>query len=290
MNIKTSEFRVSSHSRSKYSVISAFAIITLAIIVSNLSSPLLQVSAHSGDAFEAFTTTTPTMDGIIGDDEWRAADRITYTIPEGEATIFIMNDARSLYIAARVEDNSLDEVVNVALDIFTIDFDVRHDGLQFEEGEDTISIGARNRAGDGFVGPGGAILNDGILDVDGFVGRDNEGFNHFEIVHSFNSGDANDLASECGSTIGARFVLFDDSASDTARITALPPGLSAASNDQSNWVDITIACPPPPPPEININLIAIIVLIIAWAAYGGYLVRKRRGSGKKVEHVEQDTT
>jgi len=85
-------------------------------------------------------------------------------------------------------------------------------------------------------------------------------------------------------------LLFDDSASDTARITALPPGLSAASNDQSNWVDITIACPPPPPPEININLIAIIVLIIAWAGYGGYLVRKRRGSGKKVEHVEQDTT
>ncbi len=289
LNFKASRFRVSSHSRPhlKYSVFSAVAVITLAILVSNTSLPLPRVSAHSGDSFEAFTTTTPNMDGIIGDDEWRAADKITYTIPDGEATIFVMNDARSLYIAARVEDDSLDEVVNISLDIFTIDFDVRHDGLDFDEGEDTISIGARNRAGDGFVGPDGVIFNDGILDVDGFVGRDDEGFNHFEIVHSFNSGDANDLASECGSTIGARFVLFDDSASDAAEITALPPGLSAASSDQSNWVDITIACPPPPPPEININLIAIIVIIIAWVAYGGYLVRKRRRPGKR---VEQDTT
>ena len=266
--------------------IGALAVITLAILLLNLSTPLVLVSAHSGESFNGFTTTTPNMDGIIGDDEWRAAERRTYPIPEGEATIFIMNDARSLYIAAQVADDSLDEVVNVALDIFTIDFDVRHDGLQFEEGEDTISIGARNRAGDGFVGPGMNILNDGQLDVDGFVARDSNGFNHFEIVHSFNSGDANDLASECGDTIGARFVLFDDSASDRAEITALPPGLSPNSNDQSNWADITIACPPPPPPEINVNLIAIVVLIIAWVAYGGYLVRKRRGSGKKVEQDE----
>ena len=263
----------------KFSIQRSLSISSIALLISiilyvTLSLPF--VSGHSGDNFEAFTNTSPQIDGIINDDEWASADRITYPIPEGEATIYVMNDQRSLYIAAKIEDNELDEIVNVALDIFTIDFDVRHDGMTFSEGEDTISIGARTRIGDGFVGPSGSILDDGQIDVDGFVSRDNNGFNHFEISHPLDSGDANDIVVQPGDTVGVRFVLFDGSGSDRVTITALPTGLSPESTAQNGWADITIAEPTAPPTEFPITLISIIVLAIAWAAYAGYMIRKRR--------------
>jgi hypothetical protein len=192
-----------------------------------------------------------------------------------------MNDRRFLYIAAKVSDNSLDEVVNVGLDIFTIDFDVRHDGTEFNVGEDTISIGARNRYGDAFVGPALDILDDAQIDVDGMVGRIGN-YNHFEIVHPLDSGDANDIAAEYGDTIGARFILFDESGSDQSTISVYPTTVSAQDSDQSNWVDIVIVAPPDggtsssDDSNLPITEIGIVVVATGWAAYIGWMIRKRR--------------
>ena len=258
-----------------------FLFIVTALLTSSIW--MVPVNAHSGDVFEAYTEIPPIIDGVINEDteEWRDATAITFDIPEGDATIYVMNDRRFLYIAAKVSDNSLDEIVNVGLDIFTIDFDVRHDGTQFNVGEDTISIGARNRVGDAFVGPALDILDDAQIDVDGMVGRIGN-YNHFEIVHPLDSGDANDIAAAYGSTIGARFILFDDSGSEQRTITVYPKEVSAQDSDQSNWADIVIVAPPDGgtsssgDSNLPITEIGIVVVAVGWAAYIGWMLRKRR--------------
>ena len=257
----------------------------LLLITTLLTSSIwtVPVNAHSGDVLGAYTSNAPTIDGVINEatQEWGNAATVTFDILEGDATIYVMNDRRFLYIAAKVSDNTLDEVVNVGLDIFTIDFDVRHDGLQFNVGEDTISIGARNRVGDGFVGPGLDILDDQMINVDGMVGRVGN-YNHFEIVHPIDSGDANDINAVYGGTIGARFLLFDESGSDKRTITVYPKGVSADDSDQSNWADITIIAPPDDGSEssggsgLPITEIGIVVVAVGWAAYIGWIIRKRR--------------
>ena len=236
------------------------------------------IRAHGGTEFEAYTPNAPTMDGVINDLEWEDAATTTFSHPEGEVTIYVMNDRRSLYIAAKVADNTLDEVVNVALDIFTIDFDGRHDGQEFNVGEDTISIGARNRIGDGFVGPDLNIIDDSQIDVDGMVGRQGN-FNHFEISHPIDSGDANDIAASYGQTIGARFIFFDASGSAKAVISEFPLGVEADDNSQSQWADIIIATPTDDSSSSGgfpITEIGIIVVLLGWAAYFGSVIRKRR--------------
>ena len=253
-------------------------ILTILLLVSIFLIP--GIKAHDGTEFEAYASTAPTMDGVINDDEWADASTTTFSLPEGEVTIYVMNDRRYLYIAAKVADNTLDEVVNVGLDIFTIDFDVRHDGQEFIVGEDTISIGARNRIGDGFVGPGLDILDDGQIDVDGMVGRIGN-FNHFEIVHPLDSGDANDIAANYGQTIGARFIFFDNSGNDNAAIHVFPLGVDAEDRSQANWADITIAIPPDDESSgssggLPITEIGIVVVLLGWAAYFGSIIRKRR--------------
>ena len=264
--------------------IGLFLLLITALLTSSIWT--VPVNAHSGDVFEAYTSTPPTIDGVIDEDgrEWAAASKVTFTMPEGDTTIYVMNDRRFLYIAAKVSDNSLDEVVNVGLDILTIDFDVRHDGEQFNVGEDTISIGARNRVGDGFVGPGLDILDDQQVDVDGMVGRIGN-YNHFEILHPIDSGDANDIAAVYGSTIGARFIFFDESGSDKRTISVYPEGVSAQDADQSNWVDIVIVAPPDDGSGSSGSLggsglpvteIGIVVVAVGWAAYFGWMIRKRR--------------
>ena len=252
-------------------------ILSILLLASILLVP--GIKAHDGTEFEAYTSTAPTMDGVINDDEWADASTTTFSLPEGEVTIYVMNDRRSLFIAAKVADNTLDEVVNVALDIFTIDFDGRHDGQEFTVGEDTISIGARNRIGDGFVGPGLDILDDSQIDVDGMVGRIGN-FNHFEISHPIDSGDANDIAASYGQTIGARFIFFDQSGSDNAVISVFPLNVGADDSSQSQWADITIATPTDDSSGSSGGLpltdIGIIVVLLGWAAYFGSIIRKRR--------------
>ena len=94
----------------------------LLLITTLLTSSIwtVPVNAHSGDVLGAYTSNAPTIDGVINEatQEWGSAATVTFDIPEGDATIYVMNDRRFLYIAAKVSDNSLDEIVNVGLDIF----------------------------------------------------------------------------------------------------------------------------------------------------------------------------
>ena len=107
-------------------------------------------------------------------------------------------------------------------------------------------------------------------------------YNHFELLHPLDSGDANDIAAAYGSTIGARFIFFDESGSDKRSITVYPQGVSAQDADQSNWVDIVIVAPPDDGSEssggsgLPVTEIGIVVVAVGWAAYIGWMIRKRR--------------
>ena len=106
-------------------------------------------------------------------------------------------------------------------------------------------------------------------------------FNHFEISHPLDSGDANDIAANYGQTIGARFIFFDQSGNDNAVISVFPLGVDAEDRSQADWADITIATPTDDGSSgsaggLPITEIGIIVVLLGWAAYFGSIIRKRR--------------
>ena len=103
-------------------------------------------------------------------------------------------------------------------------------------------------------------------------------FNHFEISHPIDSGDANDIAGDYGKTIGVRFLFFDQSGSDNSVISVFPIGVGADDRSQSQWADITIATPTDDAgsSDFPITEAGIIVVLLGWAVYFGSIIRKRR--------------
>ena len=112
------------------------------------------------------------------------------------------------------------------------------------------------------------------------VGRQGN-YNHFEIVHDFNSGDANDLAAEIGDTIGVSVLLFDQSGSDVRSFSVYPTNVDPNDDDQSMWADIVIAESPEGDSGSGsggfpVTEVGIVVVLLGWAGYFGFLVRKRQ--------------
>ena len=157
-----------------------------------------------------------------------------------------------------------------------------HDGASFIDGEDTISLGARTRHGDAAIDPAGQIRDDTQTDVDGMVGRVGN-FNHYELAHPISSNDVADIQSDYGETIGVRFLFFDGSGSDEFVMTVFPKGVSATDSSQANSADIIIAVPPAGADlddgvsgGSSVVLPLLIITAVGWAAYFGYVIRKRR--------------
>ena len=70
----------------------------------------------------------PKIDGKIEDSEWASASTATYqTIAGRDFTIYVMNDAKYLYIAIKVRDYNLNDIID-QFDQVVIDFHQPNDG------------------------------------------------------------------------------------------------------------------------------------------------------------------
>jgi hypothetical protein len=156
---------------------------------------------------------TATIDGILSPGEWDTADTLGFVanLPGGTvpATLFVMNDAGSLYMAVKVEHNTLGRS-SVAFE-----FDNDHDGTR-ENGDDAVILNTESGFFDNFrtnEPPCPAGVNEaacgfsdtdfgGTNDGDG-VATNNGSFSFYETSHPLDSlDDPHDFSLVVGDTVG----------------------------------------------------------------------------------------
>ena len=148
---------------------------------------------------------TPTIDGVIGDAEWATADAVDFSanLPDGTTTpgrFLVMNDAKNLYFALRLERSSLD---HSSLGLY---FDRDHDGIE-EPGDDDLVVGSYQFYDD-FRTPEmyGSLDTENGGTIDGGSAASNDGkYSFYEAWHPLDSADdAHDISVAIGDTVGLR--------------------------------------------------------------------------------------
>lgn len=174
-----------------YLVLSALLMLTPSLFCVNLC---VRGDVSILPPLSAWAPTPPTIDGVIDIDEWSPACAASYTTTGGvNGTLYVMNDAESLYIAVVTEDATL-SVDGAGTDSVKIYFDNDHSGTGPEVGDDII----------GWTGYLGEGFKDGFSDGSYVWRRDtdyggvsdgaamatsNGSHNHFELLHPLNSDD-----------------------------------------------------------------------------------------------------
>ena len=88
--------------------LSLILMIILSITNTNLTPALAQQSRVT---LSAWTSGEATIDGKIDDSEWAAATKSDVDTLYGRSTVYMMNDAKNLYIAVKVRDNNLGDTI-----------------------------------------------------------------------------------------------------------------------------------------------------------------------------------
>lgn len=257
--------------------------------------PISLVKSHApGVELEAFTSTSPMIDGIISPGEWDAAATIDFTstdfpIPH---TLYVMNDMDNLYLAVR----RYDETPATAGDWVTFVFDNDNDGLM-EDGDDRLYVSAPppGTFDDWFYSGAIPVADwgwqyEGTIDGSGAAGADGT-YTIFEISHPLDSGDygyidwqqtkmgPHDFSLSPGDTVGFNIESYDDSLDlgdwPIHHPSAWNPGWA------SGFGDIIIASPPPVGgTEVLVNT---PVLLSPWIALASvislvtiFFVRRRK--------------
>jgi hypothetical protein len=165
---------------------------------------------------------TATIDGQLSAGEWDGASSYDFTVTTLDgttpATLFVMNDYQSVYLAVRVAASSL------PYSSVSFEFDNHDVGALFLAGDDAIVLNSALGLFDD------VRLENGNAPTDVEVGGTNDGavavtndgqYSYYELSHPLNSGDPNDLAVAPGDTIGylMNLVICGASCADTY----LPP-------------------------------------------------------------------
>jgi len=249
------------------------------LLTSMLAFNIQPVWAHSGVVLgPAWTTTAPTIDGVIGTTEWAAADTETFTLPTSglTGTLYVMNDAVNIYIALRINDP--DFTVD---DKFRISFENDHDGV-LEAGDDSLwycpSAPWLGFSDDYYQFP---LAFDtafgGTKDGGGAMSRVG-GENHIEIWHPLNSADdAHDFSLSLGDTVGFALAYASDGQSLVGNEWPGPLHSCDENAPVTDWGDIVIARPPGPAPEFSFA--TPIITSVAAVVY--LFIRQRMGKRKE---------
>jgi len=171
-------------------------------------------SAPSRPALSGRTSGTVAIDGVVGADEWATSAQSTFSISVYTVTLYTMNDATNLYVAAKISDGTL-----TSSDAFTVQFDNNNDGLGRGTGDDQIGVNGAGTfldvyyftTGSGISGLGANSDSTSGGTTDGLGAVSNSGgFSYFELMHPLNSADdAHDFSLNIGSKVGF-FVTYQD--------------------------------------------------------------------------------
>lgn len=252
-------------------------VVTRLLILLMLAFVLLSPAyGHSGVSLSAWTSTPPTIDGIIGIDEWSSADTETFTMGTRSGIVYVMNDDTNLYLAVEIEDEEFSG------DMARFYFDNDHDDVKLEEGDDNIVV----RSGGDFLDMVYTILPTGpTIAYDTNVGGTNDGVggstgdgtrNYFEFKHPLDSDDdLHDFSLSFGDTVGFCFGYYDKE--PNPEWAYWPAGYI---NDP--WHNIVIASFPERPVggfEAPINTLALLapwIIMILATSFGAVFATKRK--------------
>ena len=222
----------------------------------------ISVPAHATVVINSgYTTSPPTIDGLLNPGEWVAAGSTTFAVnlPPGGAdggtvpgTVYVMNDATNLYIAIYVPAYSNPAAINEALIYFDNNNNGSYDGV-----EDLILIG--NAEGTPVPFMDRSINDDPYLDCvsmcshldteytggtsDGAAvfttGDIDGGFTIYEFRHPLNSGDPWDFSLSPGDTVGFLLKIYVGGGSPGSQdVTNYP---DVPYSDYANYADIVLA-------------------------------------------------
>lgn len=174
--------------------------------VSNQSPPTK--TAALGTNLSTGGVVSPTIDGVIGTDEWAFASRIDFTASLYSGTIYIMNDDAQMYIAVRLTRNG----GAVPLQVLTVQitFDNTKAGT-YHSGMDEIAYDGTNdpHGLDGNLISVGGVCCYGYQDTSLGGTNDvvtaatsNRAFDFVEFQHPLCSGDPNDFCLYPGKSVG----------------------------------------------------------------------------------------
>jgi len=212
-------------------------IFLLALFVAIFLFNAVDLKAHKGGyTFQSWAYSSPTIDGNIDEDEWKFANTASFYLGEGyTGTLYIMNDADNLYVAAIVTDDDFSNT-----DGFYINFDNDNNGVYPESGDDYlyVKLGSLN---DGYLTDALNTASDtsggGTQDGLGAMAND-ASFNYYEFKHPIDSADdPHDFSLAAGSTVGFRIRYFDG---DGTGYTEYWPG-----ETPEEFGDIVVASLPP---------------------------------------------
>ncbi len=213
------------------------AIFLMALFLAIFLFNAVDLKAHKGGyTFQSWAHSSPTIDGNIDEGEWKFAATASFYLGEGYAgTLFIMNDADDLYIAAKVSDDDFSNT-----DGFYINFDNDNNGVYPESGDDYLYVKLGSLI-DGYLTDASDTASDtsggGTQDGLGAMASD-ASFNYYEFKHPIDSADdPHDFSLASGSTVGFRIRYFDG---DGTGYTVYWPG-----ETPEEFGDIVVASLPP---------------------------------------------
>ncbi len=249
------------------------------LIVLALGTTHLPIAfAQERTVFSAWASQEPTIDGKIDDNEWASAYKVTFISKYGESTIYVMNDAKNLYIALKIRDTNLGDIIG-QFDQVVIDFHTPDDAKPYGQGDDLIGLAPPRSFDDSHNLGRDQFSADRNIDGEGAVTRIGD-FNNFELRHPFNSGDPDDMALGAGSTAAVRFVIFDG-----GKVSDVFPKTTDARNPNTGtWASLKIASPSGIGLSNPLLIGLAAVVVVGWLGWIVLMVRKR---GKKAEKPQQ---
>lgn len=194
---------------------------------------------------------TATIDGTLSAGEWDSA--ATWSVFSGAyagSTFYMMNDDDNLYLALSVIDATL--AIN---DIMEVRFDnTNNDTL--DAGDDELSLSPLGFSDTHFNGTFYGISDntDGAGAVAGFGS-----FNVFELMHPLSSEDPFDFSLSAGDTAGFCLRYFDNGTATSATTNFLPD-CSLRANEQSLYVEFTIATAVPEPGTLTLVALGLAAM------------------------------
>ncbi len=231
------------HSRGKR-LRTTFCVILIIVLLTTFSSSVIQVRAHSRPFLSAWTSVTPTIDGVVDTaTEWSMADKQLFTLGGNySGEIYVMNDDANLYLAVRITDDDFG-TTGADYDAVSFSFDNDHDGAGPEEGDDTLICISNNfGAFDQFHNLTSGTTWDSLYGgtVDGAVAATGNGsINSFEFTHPLNSTDlAHDFSLKPGRIVG-----FTTGYIDNRTWVGYWPTNPGFPQSHSRFHDIIIASP-----------------------------------------------
>ncbi|MCA9737755.1 MAG: hypothetical protein KC645_09045 [Gemmatimonadetes bacterium] len=177
---------------------------------------------------------SPVIDGVRAAGEWDQAQQLPiFAGPWAGSTLWMLNDAGTLYLGVEVVDGSPSD-----FDVVRVRFDNDGNGVT-DLGDDDLRLDPRRFRDGHFERFWGRI--DGQQDGTGAVGSAG-GRTFYEMAHPLASGDAEDAAWSAGSMVPlcVLFLEFEQTSAERQ----FPAGCAADPLDQSGFVRLGVAAPP----------------------------------------------